>query len=548
MIKQLTIKNLAILDDITIDFDDGLNIFTGETGAGKSIIIDALSLVFGARANLDMIRHGAEQAKIEALLFLSKEHAAKVYECTEIDVSNECIIQRVLYTNGRSTAKINGNLIPISTLSKIAEFLIDIHSQHESQFLLKQEQHLPLLDQYIQSFDPHFLNPYQEEYAKLKHLMEEQTNLMTKFQSIQDMDYLQYQLNELKDVLTDEQELALQEEYKNLQLVEKNAAIIDEVLFHLDGSQQALDQLYYALKSLSKMADNQQSQSYYQRLESDYLDIKDFVETFKKTFDVSQYDESKMNELQEQITKMNRLKRKYNVSHLYQLKLDIAEKIQLSESFKEKMEDLDEKIQQQRKQCERLAKQITEIRKKYALQLENEIQCELKDLYLEDAKFSIRFENANILTIHGNDAVAFYLSANKGEIPMPLVKVASGGEISRMMLGIKTVFCRVAKLSTIIFDEIDTGVSGKVAMAMGRKMKEIAKTSQVLAVTHLPQVACFSKNHLYISKTIVDERTQTKVERLTQSRKIEEIARLLSGKEITENSILLAKDLIFTNQ
>lgn len=548
MIKQITIKNLAILDDITLEFNDSLNILTGETGAGKSIIIDALSLVFGARASMDMIRTGTDQAKIEALLFLNENTAKKVKEITDIDVSDECIIQRVLYSNGRSVAKINGNLVPASLLASIATFLIDIHSQHENQFLLKQEYHLSLLDEYIQSFDKNFLKEYQESFNKLLELYKNKEELNQRFSSIQDIDYLNFQLNELKDVLTDDEEIQVQEEYKNLQSMEKNATIIDDVLVHLDGPQQALDQLYYALKDLAKINDNETIQSYYQRLESDYLDLKDFAESFKKQFDISNFDENRLDELQEMITKTNRLKRKYNVNHLYQLKLDIENKIQLYDNFKEEIDAIDESIIKQENICNELATKLTSIRKKYAIQLENEIQNELKDLYLEDASFKIQFNVASKLLYEGKDEIAFYLSANKGEPLMPLIKVASGGEVSRMMLGIKTVFCKLFNVSTVIFDEIDTGVSGKVATAMGKKMKEIAKVCQVLAVTHLPQVASFSDNHLYIYKLVENGRTKTQVKKLDEEAKINEIARLLSGKEITNNSIQLAKDLIFSNK
>ena len=548
MIKQITIKNLAILDDITLEFNDSLNILTGETGAGKSIIIDALSLVFGARASMDMIRTGTDQAKIEALLFLNENTAKKVKEITDIDVSDECIIQRVLYSNGRSVAKINGNLVPASLLASIATFLIDIHSQHENQFLLKQEYHLSLLDEYIQSFDKNFLKEYQESFNKLLELYKNKEELNQRFSSIQDIDYLNFQLNELKDVLTDDEEIQVQEEYKNLQSMEKNATIIDDVLVHLDGPQQALDQLYYALKDLAKINDNETIQSYYQRLESDYLDLKDFADSFKKQFDISNFDENRLDELQEMITKTNRLKRKYNVNHLYQLKLDIENKIQLYDNFKEEIDAIDESIIKQENICNELATKLTSIRKKYAIQLENEIQNELKNLYLEDASFKIQFNVASKLLYEGKDEIAFYLSANKGEPLMPLIKVASGGEVSRMMLGIKTVFCKLFNVSTVIFDEIDTGVSGKVATAMGKKMKEIAKVCQVLAVTHLPQVASFSDNHLYIYKLVENGRTKTQVKILDEEAKINEIARLLSGKEITNNSIQLAKDLIFSNK
>ncbi len=548
MLKQISIQNLAILDDITLEFDDHFNVLTGETGAGKSIIIDALSLVFGQRANLEMIRHGKEMAKIEALLYLNENHAEMIYDLFELDVKDECIIQRCIYNNGRSTAKINGSLISLSTLNQIAELLIDIHSQHESQYLLKADQHLPLLHQYILSFEKNYMDTYMKNFEEYSKLIVERKFLESRFKEASDVDYLQFQLNELKDVLTLQEEEEVTKEYKYLQNFEKNAAIIEDTLYYLDGNQRANESLYSALKSLNKIQENEKITAYQQRLESAYLEIKDIIESIQSEFNTSHFDSNRLDYLSDQITKMNRLKRKYNCHDLAKLKKEIMSKIEDSQMFQQKMEDLTLRIDKQKQKCEQLAQEITKIRKKYAQKLENEIKQQLNDLYLENASFKVHFETSEQLTKLGADKIEFYMSANKGEPEKPLVKVASGGEVSRIMLGLKTVFCKVANLDTIIFDEIDTGVSGKVAMAMGKKMKDISLFAQVLAVTHLPQVASCGDNHIYIYKEIVNEKTQTRVEHLNKDRQIMEIARLLSGEKITQNSINMAKDLLFTKQ
>ena len=548
MLKQITIQNLAILDDITLEFSDHFNVLTGETGAGKSIIIDALSLVFGARASVEMVRHGKDMARIEALLYLKPKHAQRIQELTDIDVHEECILQRCIYANGRSTAKCNGYLIPLNILNQIAEFLIDIHSQHESQYLLKADQHLPLLDQYICSYQKDYLQEYQQAFDQYSHLLVEKKFLENASKDLKDIDYLKFQYQELQDVLTEQEEEKMIEEYKELQHFEKNAAMMEEVLQYLDGNQQAIDSLYHALKSIQKIENSEKITDYKNRIESAYIDIQDVTDSLKKEFNIENFDTHRLDELSEQITKTNRLKRKYQTNHLFQLKTEIQEKIENAYTYQEKIENLTLELQKQKEKCFQLADKVTKCRKKYANQLEKEIQQQLADLYLEKASFSVHFEKSEHLTKYGNDLIEFYISTNQGEPQKPLVKIASGGEVSRIMLGLKTIFCKVTELDLIVFDEIDTGVSGKVAMAMGKKMHSIAQFAQVLAVTHLPQVACFSDQHLYIYKETKNNHTQTKVEHLTHDRKIMEIARLLSGEKITENSINTAKDLLSTKQ
>jgi len=340
MLKQISIQNLAILDDITLEFDDHFNVLTGETGAGKSIIIDALSLVFGQRANLEMIRHGKEMAKIEALLYLNENHAEMIYDLFELDVKDECIIQRCIYNNGRSTAKINGSLISLSTLNQIAEFLMAIHSQHESQYLLKADQHLPLLHQYILSFEKNYMDTYMKNFEEYSKLIVERKFLESRFKEASDVDYLQFQLNELKDVLTLQEEEEVTKEYKYLQNFEKNAAIIEDTLYYLDGNQRANESLYSALKSLNKIQENEKITAYQQRLESAYLEIKDIIESIQSEFNTSHFDSNRLDYLSDQITKMNRLKRKYNCHDLAKLKKEIMSKIEDSQMFQQKMEDL----------------------------------------------------------------------------------------------------------------------------------------------------------------------------------------------------------------
>lgn len=423
MLKQITIQNLAILDDITLEFSDHFNVLTGETGAGKSIIIDALSLVFGARASVELVRHGKEMARIEALLYLNPKHADLIQELTDIDVKEECILQRCIYANGRSTARCNGYLISLNILNQIAEIVIDIHSQHESQYLLKADQHLPLLDDYICSYQKDYLQKYQIAFEKYSHLLVEKKFLESESKDLLDLDYLQFQYEELKDVLTLEEEEKIQEEYKELQHFEKNAALIEEVLFHLDGQQQAIDNLYLAFKSIQKLESSTKLSEYQDRIESAYIDIKDVADSLKNDFDLDNFDASRLEELSDQITKMNRLKRKYHVHDLSALKDNIKDKMDRSSTIRQRMEDIEMDLQKQKSICFQLAQEITSIRKKYAKQLEKEIQQQLKDLYLEKASFSVHFEKNSTFTKYGNDDVEFYISTNVGNQKNHLLKL-----------------------------------------------------------------------------------------------------------------------------
>ncbi|MDY2888286.1 MAG: DNA repair protein RecN [Candidatus Caccosoma sp.] len=545
MLKQLTIKNLAIIDDITIDFDNNFNVLTGETGAGKSIIIDAISLVFGARANNDIIQANKDSATIFASLEVNLQVAKYIYENFDIDVSDEFIITRILNTSGKSVSKINGIIVPLHTINQISNILIDISSQNESQYLFNKKNHLAILDSYIKGINKEFKDDFIKSYNEYNSLLIKYNKLANEGND-EDVEYLNFKISELKDynyTIADEEQI--NNEYKELTSQANNAETLNEIIDLLyDNNDSSISTLYNALKMLGKINNNEKINNYYEKLNSLYLDLTDFANTFSHDFDTSNIDFNRIDYLSNEITTINRLKRKYKSNDLLSYKNELLNKIELINNKEVFLSKLSKQLLELKQDTLKKAKILSSLRKKYAKELQANVIDELKDLYLNDAIFEISFKDNTSLSSDGIDDVEFYMSANKGVPLMPLIKVASGGEASRIMLGLKSSFSKLSMTDIIIFDEIDTGVSGKVALAIGRKMAKIAKNCQVLAITHLPQVAALSDHHFYISKAYKDKKTITNVKKLNNNEKIYEIARLLSGDEITNSFLESAKELI----
>ena len=544
MLKQLTIKNLAIIDDISIDFENNFNVLSGETGAGKSIIIGALNLILGRRASIDEIRYGCESATIEALFYLNNLACENISQILNLDVDDELIIYRNININGRSICKINNNLVNVSTLSLIAPFLVDIHQQDESQYLLNSKNHLLLLDSYIKLFENNFLDEYTYVYDKYLKAKKELENLKNNNLNNYDLDYLNYQLSELKDYnysLSDIEELY--SEFKKMQNLEKNSSLIQEIIDEFSNENSVISQLYQLKRNFNRLESNDNISEYQERLDSAYEEINDIYSSFKANYSNINFDQNRYNFLQDEISKIKRLQRKFSQTDLLIVKNELLDRINKIENYENYLIESENKVDELYKICLEKAKKINEIRNRYAIKLTEDIILNLKDLYLEESNFKIKITTGEMKK-YGNDSVEFYLSTNKGMPLRPLIKVASGGEMSRIMLGLKSVFAKLNPVDSYIFDEIDTGVSGKVATAMGKKMLEISKTRQVLAITHLPQVVALGNYNYFISKKMENNITKTMVKGLNDDEKLTEIARLLSGDKITNNSLLLAKDLM----
>lgn len=545
MLRQLTIKNLAIIDDITIDFDENLNVLTGETGAGKSIIIDAISLIFGARANSEIIAVDKDFAYISAALYLKEDVSNYIYENYDIDVKDECIITRNISKTSKSYVKINGMIVPLHVLNEISSLLIDISSQNESQFLFNSKNHLKLLDKYIEKSKPDFKEAFNISFSKYNLLKKQYDELLSKNIDESELEFLNFKLNELKNYnYSIEDELSINNEYKQLIAITQNIQSFEDIEDYLNNDNTgAINQIYSSLKLLSKLSSNSLINQYYDKLNSLYLDLSDLSDSFKKDFLNDNFDASRIDYLSNEITMINRLKRKYNTNNLLEYKNKLKNEIELYNNYEIELSKLSKNVKISYENALKEAVIVSNIRKQYAKELSCLVINELKDLYLPDCLFEVNFNEAS-LNNNGIDEVEFYMSTNIGVPSRPLIKVASGGEVSRIMLGLKSVFTKLAMVDIIIFDEIDTGVSGKVALAMGKKMENIAKSSQVLAITHLPQVAAMSDHHFYIYKNTIDNKTKTIVKKLDDNSKVLEVARLLSGDEISDSFINAAKDLI----
>ena len=546
MLKQLTIKNLAIIDDITIDFENNLNVLTGETGAGKSIIIDAISLIFGARANNDIIAYGKDNAYISAALYLNDRLSTYINDKFDIDVSEEFIITRTLSNTGKNTCKINGMIVPLHVIQEISSLLIDISSQNESQYLFNHKNHLKLLDSYIENIKPNFKETYKSLFKEYVNIKKEYDELSSKNIDDGELEFLEFKYAELKDYnYTIEQEEEIFNEYKYLNSASQNVEVFEDIINYLDNDSNGVNiQLYNALRQLNKLSSNSKLEEYSDKFNSLYLELSDLIAEFKKDYSNDNIDLSKIDYLSDEITKINRLKRKYSTTNLLEYKNKLANQIEEIANREIILSKLNKRLNEAYEKALKEANNISSIRNKYALELSKLVKNELDDLYLIDASFSINFNRQETLNANGIDEVEFYMSANKGVPERPLIKVASGGEVSRIMLGLKSVFTMLSMVDIIIFDEIDTGVSGKVAMAMGKKMEKIAKSAQVLAITHLPQVAAMSDHHFYIYKKSLDNKTYTIVKPLNDEEKINEVARLLSGNDVSDSFIIAAKELI----
>jgi len=548
MLSALNIKNFAIIDDLQIEFSNGFNVLTGETGAGKSIIIDALGLLTGDRATPSLIKNGANRAFIEGTFFIKDNIKIKIEEILEEELEeNILIVSKDIYIDGRSISKINGRSITINILKEIMSLLVDIHSQHDNQYLLNSNNYLNLLDNFMDEeqlkVKNKFLNAY-KVYLDIKKRYEDAQNEKI---SEQEIEFMEYQNKEIESVDLKEDEIEqLQNEQKRINQFTQFAESINNTNELLGGENGAIDQIYLAKKYLEKISEDPIFSPYLERLDSLYYDLVDILESIKNDFDNMDIDENRINEINERIYKINNLKRKYgrtyqDIQNLYNENL---RKIDLYNNHEQKLKELKEDYELIYSKTYQLGLELSQKRYEVATKIIKLVDLQLKDLYLSHSKFDISITKLENLTKNGIDKIDFLVSMNPGQPLRSISKVASGGEISRLMLGLKVVFTKLSSISTIVFDEVDTGVSGKVALAVGKKMSSLGEDNQVLCITHLAQVASFATKHYHVSKVIKNNDTFTKINLLTDEEHINEIAKLISGNEISEATIEAAKELI----
>lgn len=548
MLQNLYLKNYILIDELRLDFKSGFSVFTGETGAGKSILIDAIGLLMGDRFTVDMIRHGSDKAVIEAVFTTNSEHVASFLNELNYEFDlNELIISRELTREGRSINRINNRAIPVSLLKEIGQHLVDLHSQNDTQYLLNNRHHLQLLDAY--NVDQELLNEVKKRYqvyAKLKNeLHEKEKNDLNP----DDLDFLTFQFTEIEkaNLMMGEDE-DLEHQQHLLMSFEKVSSRLSSAINLLDENDGARVKLYEAVKALNHIDELVALQPITATIEELYFNLVEQIETLKVRFNELSFDEDRLSQIQNRLFQINKLKKKYGRS----IELILTQHAEIKERI-DAIEHREEVLDQLRRDCERAythfeqkALTLREARKNKANALETAIVKEIRDLYLEKAQFSINFNEVNA-NQNGLDFVEFLISMNPGESLKPLIKVASGGELSRLMLGMKVIFNDLQSIETVIFDEIDSGVSGRVATAIGQKMANLARHAQVFSVTHLGQVAACSRTHYLVTKTQANSLTNTNIIELTEESRIHELAMIASGSS-TPNALTAAQELLKHNQ
>lgn len=545
MLKSLFISSFVIIDQTTVDFEEGMTALTGETGAGKSIIINALEQLCGARASSSLVRKGSKKAVIEGV-FDMNDSIQTILDELNIVADDDLVITKEIMDNGRSTIKINYRTVTNSALKQVAPCLLDIHSQYQTQEIFNVKNHLKILQLFMNHQDDSLLSEYQKYYFEYKKISQKIKKLEQEDLSDERIEYYQKQYDELKDFeYTDEMIDDLEEELKMMKNYESMHGYMNTFNEAMSERQGALSQINEAIGALGHMSDNETFSSLYDEFYNQYYSMQDIVDRIETAFDSIDFDEYRFNELQEELFTIHRLQRKYgySVDDIYQAQTELKEKLEASLNREDVLADLNKQKDKAYQEAYQIATKLTSLREEQGLLFVETLEKELKDLYLPDAKLKVDIKECNLNDI-GKDNITFMVSMNKGQAFTPLNETASGGEISRLMLGIKTITMNQNQMNTLVFDEIDTGVSGKVADAIGQKMHSISLNNQVLCITHLPQVAIHADHHYAIKKLTKDDETFSTLAVLSEDERIEEIAKMLSGDVITPEAIDNAKRLL----
>ncbi|MBM7598010.1 DNA repair protein RecN (Recombination protein N) [Virgibacillus halotolerans] len=560
MLTELSIRDFAIIDEVSITFNEGLTVLTGETGAGKSIIIDAVQLLAGGRGSVEFVRHEAKKAEIEGLFTIqSKRHPIyRIGTLYGIEILDEqVVLQRTITANGKSICRVNSKLVTLAILKEFGKTLIDIHSQHETQSLMDPDNHIDFLDLY----DVILMTQAKEEYTNLFNKL---STLRNRYKKLNDneqetahrLDLLTFQMRELEQAeLTPDEDTVLEEERSSLANFERIHTSLQDAYNALYGEQRGLEWLNKAQLALQ---DNREYDSFIgenaEELSNHYFALEELSYDIRNHIETLQYSPKRLNEIESRLNEINRLKKKYGttVNEVLEYMAKIEEEIEEITNKDSHLTKLAEQIEEIQKDAYVEAKHLHDLRKQFAEALTKDIHKELKGLYLDKATFSIAFDNENDingkepLSLHKNgfDHVRFLISTNPGEPLKDLTKVASGGELSRIMLALKKIFAKHQGVTSVIFDEVDTGVSGRVAQAIAEKIYQISTESQVLCITHLPQVAAMADTHKFIRKESRNNRTATLVSELTVTQQIEELSRMITGTKLTETAKEHAKELL----
>ena len=555
MLEHLHIKNVALIKESEISFGEGLNILTGETGAGKSMVIDSLQFALGGRAGKDFLRHGEKMASVEALFAVQSESLQEKLEENGIEPEEDgsVLITRTLSETGKSVCRVNGSTVTVSMLKEFAEDLIDIYGQHEHQSLLNPSRHIRLLDRFCGAGFGEAMEEYKASFQALKEIDRQLEALMgDESQREQRMDILSFQKEEIETAaIKAGEEEELLEQKKRLGSMEKLMRLTGEGLALLyDGNDRmpsACDQLGDALSKLQEAAEIDPAlTSFADALADAYAAVEDTARELKREAEKQENDPETLEQIEERLQIIYKLKRKYGgtVEAVLAFYDKVAEELDFLANSNEKVAELTAAKEKEQKKLTAYAETLTARRKDTAEQVAEQIEKALQDMEMKGARFHIQIDEKADWTGDGKDKVEFLISANAGEGLKPLAKIASGGEMSRVMLALKTVLVDADEIGTFIFDEIDTGVSGRTARKVGEKMRFLGKKRQILCITHLPQIAAMADSHFLIEKESQGAETTTKVTALSEEGSVGEVARLMGGSDVTETTLAAARELI----
>ena len=555
MLQTLSIKQFAIIDELEIHFSDGLTVLSGETGSGKSIIIDAIGQLIGMRASSDFVRHGEKKAIIEGIFDIdNSKEAISVLNKLDIDIDEDfLLVKREIFSSGKSICRINNQIVTLQDLRKVMQELLDIHGQHETQTLLKQKYHLKLLDDYAENQYSRVKEQYETTFNEYKEKKKELEELQSADQALlQRLDLMKFQFEELQEASLKEGEITqLESDIKRIQNSEKLSLALNNAHVTLTDEHAITDRLYELSNHLQTIDDIIPGR--FKKLKADidqfYYTLEDAKHELYDEMSNTEFDEQLLNELESRMNLLNNLKRKYGktIDELITYQSKLESEIAKIENYEESTSQLKEEIDLLYEKVIKYGQSLSKERRIVARTLREHIVAEIQNLQMKEANLEISFQPLETPTIEGIEFVEFLISPNKGEPLKSLNKIASGGELSRIMLALKSIFVESRGQTAILFDEVDSGVSGQAAQKMAEKMRDIAKYIQVICISHLPQVASMSDHHLLISKMSKNDRTTTQVKELKKEDKIDEIARMISGASVTELTRENAREMIAQN-
>ena len=550
MLLEISIKNFAIIEEISLNFEQGMTVLTGETGAGKSIIIDAMNMMLGSRATTDVIRHGAPKAEIEGLFSLENSRALReIFEEQGWELTDELIIRREILQNGRSVSRINGQMVNLSVLKAVGQHLVDIHGQHDQEELMRPQLHITMLDEFGSADFLNLKSRYQETFDRYRSLRKQVLTLQKNQQEHKArIEMLEFQMAEIESAaLKSGEDTALHQERDRLLNHKFIADTLTNAYTMLDNEDfSSLTNVRSAMNDLESIEDYDPA---YKELSGSlseaYYVLEDVSKRLEDILDGLDFDGDRLLQVESRLDLINSITRKYGgqVDDVLDYFAQISKEYSLLTGSNLSSEDMDRELKALERELVELAQELSQARHGLAAQLEAEIKQELQELYMEKARFKVQFSKSKF-NREGNEQVEFYISANPGEDFKPLVKVASGGELSRLMLAIKSAFSRKEGKTSIVFDEVDTGVSGRVAQAIAQKIYMIGSNGQVLAISHLPQVIAIADYQFFIEKISDENSTVSTVRLLTADERIQEVAKMLAGEDVTEAALTQARELL----